>query len=45
MARLAKDLDAKKLAGKTKARSWKEVAELAPHLLAGHNSRIVLEVQ
>jgi hypothetical protein len=34
-ARLAKDLDVEKLAGKTKARSWKEVAELAPHLLAG----------
>lgn len=31
MARLAKDLDAKKLAGKTKSRSWKEVAKLAPH--------------
>jgi hypothetical protein len=43
-ARLAKALDVKKLAGKTKARSWKEVAELATHI-RWPNSRTIWQVQ
>ncbi len=45
-ARLAQDLDKQKLAAITQTRSWKDVLELAPQILAGKvRGRIVLEVQ
>ena len=44
-ARLAQDLDRQKLAAMTQTRSWKDVAELAPQILAGKvRGRIVLEI-
>ncbi len=45
-ARLSQDLDRQKLASMTQTRSWKDVLELAPQILAGKiRGRIVLEVQ
>ena len=44
-ARLAQDLDRQKLAAITQTRSWKDVLELAPQILAGKvRGRIVLEI-
>lgn len=44
--RLARDLDSGKLAEMTETRSWKEVVDLAPKILAGEiRGRVVLEVQ
>jgi acrylyl-CoA reductase (NADPH) len=45
-ARLAQDLDRQKLATITQTRSWKEVLDLAPEILAGKiRGRIVLTVE
>ena len=44
--RLAKDLDLQKLAAMTQTRSWKDVLQLAPEILAGKvRGRIVLEIE
>ncbi len=44
--RLARDLDHQKLSAITQIRSWKDVLDLAPQILAGKvRGRIVLEVQ
>jgi acrylyl-CoA reductase (NADPH) len=43
--RLSKDLDKRKLASMTQTRSWKELLELAPQILAGKiRGRVVLEI-
>ena len=45
-SRLAQDLDRQKLAAMTQTRSWKDVLELAPQILAGKvRGRILLEVE